>query len=617
MTRPRLALLFLSIFLAAAGAFASPAPSRQVLAEMALYQVGDLVDFAVRSPRLRGHLTEAETKHLAALYQITENVKAHQRLMRIMDPPEWVLEQLKSPSPVLKFSSDAGEFRLNPDEPERSAVTTERLADPILINLRLLNSASREPSYKSMLQLMIHELGHKIGPSKVQSVVDALAVKIMTFADPYLLSTELKGGGKAEMLALPSEFKRVTFDGGPARTRVILSHNGHVVAHDLDLARVAAHQGRFVSVPEGSGNIMEVHETRLSHLSGTLNGFQVRLQFEIESKSQMMMLDPDLNLRPGAITGNRQAMIPNPRFLPLMDASITNLRAEARMNAPRPGDFTQFYIAEVTAWDYAEASLKHPVRTAHLDDSGRVFAQVENLEPGARAELLLESGGGSLLVRGRSTNGVWMFELPAPLNAAGDVRASQIVIDGSAQTALPEVLAFKSVSAQQLRGRLGPLQVLNNGTWQALSELQDQRISELSSEGALKLRLESSFPLTQIRLRWNKGSALTWQKPENIFGTYAAVSEETLPAKKTEGGFYEFESREVFEAARLPKRAEIIGSLDQGKRVLKEYVVTDASLTSEVRILSPSLKVYTQEFIKVRPRTKAPFCKSIMKLESR
>jgi hypothetical protein len=85
----------------------------------------------------------------------------------------------------LQFSENQEDFVLHPGEPPRSAKTTPRFEDPIWINLKKLNDEREELNYLSVLQLLVHELGHKLGKDKDQIAVDSLATKFVDYLRPF------------------------------------------------------------------------------------------------------------------------------------------------------------------------------------------------------------------------------------------------------------------------------------------------------------------------------------------------------------------------------------------------------------------------------------------------
>lgn len=92
----------------------------------------------------------------------------------------------KLPEPILvKFSDRSSDFILNPGEPERSAKTTADINDPIWFNTHKLYEDVAAINYLTVLQLFVHEIGHKIGPQKNQAAIDSLAVKFHDFLESY------------------------------------------------------------------------------------------------------------------------------------------------------------------------------------------------------------------------------------------------------------------------------------------------------------------------------------------------------------------------------------------------------------------------------------------------
>lgn len=83
----------------------------------------------------------------------------------------------------LLFSDDSSLFQLKPNEPARSASTTESLTAPIFINSQIINNPSLKIDLPQALQILLHELGHKLGAAKKQTAVDSFAAKMKTFVE--------------------------------------------------------------------------------------------------------------------------------------------------------------------------------------------------------------------------------------------------------------------------------------------------------------------------------------------------------------------------------------------------------------------------------------------------
>ncbi len=83
--------------------------------------------------------------------------------------------------PDLVFSTDQSLFKLNPNEPIRTAMTYPEFEKDIFINLNLINSKEIEFSFPSVVSLLTHEYGHKITGNKDQAAIDSAAARLATF----------------------------------------------------------------------------------------------------------------------------------------------------------------------------------------------------------------------------------------------------------------------------------------------------------------------------------------------------------------------------------------------------------------------------------------------------
>lgn len=83
--------------------------------------------------------------------------------------------------PELVFSTDQTLFKLNPNEPIRTAMTYPDFESDIYINLNLINSKETEFSFSSVVALLTHEYGHKITGNKDQAAIDSAATRLANF----------------------------------------------------------------------------------------------------------------------------------------------------------------------------------------------------------------------------------------------------------------------------------------------------------------------------------------------------------------------------------------------------------------------------------------------------
>ncbi|MFZ3228839.1 MAG: hypothetical protein WA160_01445 [Pseudobdellovibrio sp.] len=124
-------------------------------------------------------LTFEEKTMLSGIYQITNEVTVlnwfkKNNVHRYGSKPKFiyaytitknrtvqVITDLENPA-QLQFSNDQSIFNLNPEEPNRTAMTKDSLEADIFINLNKINDPEQTVDLATATSLLIHEFGHKL-----------------------------------------------------------------------------------------------------------------------------------------------------------------------------------------------------------------------------------------------------------------------------------------------------------------------------------------------------------------------------------------------------------------------------------------------------------------------
>jgi hypothetical protein len=172
----------------------SYAANREVLFSTALNRLG----FYLRELENTGdlHLTQPEHEMLTPLVELTENWTYSKAIGYMIRLP-----RDQRPEYSLEFDSNPYNFIINDGEAPRTAKTTSDINSRIYINQNIINSPDSNISYLDAIQLLIHELGHKIA-NKNQAAVDSLAAKIKEALRQYYLIQELPDGRILELISL-------------------------------------------------------------------------------------------------------------------------------------------------------------------------------------------------------------------------------------------------------------------------------------------------------------------------------------------------------------------------------------------------------------------------------
>lgn len=135
-------------------------------------------------------LTTQEQAMMRELYQIATK---QSRAQYWRDQNQW--SQNPEMDFRLSFRDEQGYFRLDdPGQPVRTAVTTNDPRGDVLVNTKLINDPANLISYLDAVQLLVHEIGHKIGQGKNQEAIDAFAAKLRKHLESHVRKIDLRPG---------------------------------------------------------------------------------------------------------------------------------------------------------------------------------------------------------------------------------------------------------------------------------------------------------------------------------------------------------------------------------------------------------------------------------------
>lgn len=89
------------------------------------------------------------------------------------------------PQITVQFSNDQSLFTLDPNQPPRTAVIGNKLGDPIIFNLNVINQRDYPIKISQVVQLLFHEFGHFVPKERTdaeylkarQAMIDSIAAK--------------------------------------------------------------------------------------------------------------------------------------------------------------------------------------------------------------------------------------------------------------------------------------------------------------------------------------------------------------------------------------------------------------------------------------------------------
>lgn len=618
MSLIRTAILFLSIILTSLGLFAQGHKTdRTDLFRVGYLQLPFAVSFLFDSPTFMSQLTPNEAAQLQAIFGSFEQIKhvdMFRRSGNLLAAPD---------TPMIEFLPNREAFKLNPDEPERLAKTTERMGDPIYINETLLNSKNIDPTYMDVLQILFHEMGHKLGAAKDQQAIDSLGAKMMQFLKPYYQRAELvseqdpNDRARVEILSLPREIKYLTTSMSET-VRILVNANGVVGYHTLDFSQAVGPLKRFT---ERAGNFQEELTIRLTDMKkGDLGHFRASVNFNLEIKSRVVFINPNVNfIGVGATIGNTQYMRTTNQTLDILQPNVSNISSSLDLNRPEEGYRSpQYYVPSFGRRDYPDDSFKFKV--SHLTQDGNTIRmQVSSKDLVNTAQLRVQAADTMYLVNGRvgkTAEGASTLSFEVPKNLAhqtGELKMRDIILNSQSRSLLPEVLSMKVKVAEPVSLRRIEVSIFDG---QNFKPYVYSEIAKLPPGPArMRVTLESDTDVSQLRLRWSSGALIKGGKDKYEIGIYASQYEETVNefklvesanGKKT----YEFYSQGSI-ARVLPKPLAGVEVHDSYRRVLREVEATSAEMESSSRVYADYEMIFNAEHLVVTPKATVLTCSGL------
>jgi hypothetical protein len=589
----RAAILFLSIVATSWSVFGQERKNdRAELFLVAYQQLPHAVSFLFDSPSFISQLTPEEKAQLEGVFGVTEKIKMAPLYRNMTGAGAGFLTDMQVPE--LEFISDPKAFKLTPDEPERLAKTTEKMSDPISINEVFLNSKNMDPSYMDVLQILIHEVGHKLGARKNQQAVDSLGAKMIQFLMPYyqsaIVSTSRDPESKAkiEILSLPIELIGMS-TGMPETVRILINERGLVGYHVLDLRSASGQLKRFTR--GDIGNFDEQIVVRMTNLKGIeLNSFRAALKFNLEVKSRVVFEDPRVDfIGSGATFGGLQVMRTQNNLIDILQPSFANIEANIDINRPSDsyGKTAQYYIPDFSGRDYRDDSLNFKVSQV-TKDGMNVRMQIASKFPVGAVQLRLQNVNAIYLVSGQISTGAdgsqnWSFKIPPELSSvSGELKIRDVVVNKQSKALLPEVLSLDVKKSEALEMSRPAVYFYDGTNWVPYD--RSKILALPPGPARMRVTLQDSADLAQLRIRWKSAAKITYGQEQRYVGLYSSMLEETLNDLKLvsdESGIKTYEFLSAGSIARvLPKPVKSILAQDSYRRELYDVVATSNAMES-------------------------------------
>ena len=520
---------------------------------------------------------------------------------------------------TIQFSRNPKLFQLAPGEPERSAVTSVEHTAPIFFNLRKLNRPNI--SFLDVIQLLIHEVGHKLGKSKDQILVDQLSQKIRNYLQRFYIEKQTRSGLVVQLLSLPFEVQNVQSMSASYLSKIHLfvvnENSAQSIPYDFrSHGREILYLGNYTAHDKGIGNFHSnrTYTVRDIELGPENNPLDMNLIVEIQNR--LIYLGPSRSFKTGPTIGNQQMMIPQFKESEILPAEYMIAKA------PVYGYYFQNKLAfnfidlRVIPWEYRR--LPFPILPASpqlVEENHREWVyelQFNNTVFKNLSRMELEIAGDhrfSLLILGKYLSpGSYQFRVPKNLVPSQGALVGRFVLDSQYEWPLSRVIDLLGTAVpHNAPTQVRSLSVMANSTRQPYK--RNEKIE--SGLQPIELSLEVNFVPSQVRIRWIKGSEIYLENStEDVpIGRYSRVVEETLSPNQFQvqplkGGQFliRVQPQEVYWPTTAPlTKVDGLKQKDSGLREINEIVLVTSTGQTVYYSISSNRKIYNNEYLRVKP----------------
>lgn len=617
-----LALSLLSALKVSLARAEQPIPiNRRQMVMAAFAQMPEIYNYLANDQTFQKSLTAEEASQFTQLYRVISKNQQSQTF-----PYTYGFNESPKEKPIqLDFSDDQSLFKLNPDEPIRSARTTAVFSDTIYFNLSILNAIKSEIQYLDLFAILTHEFGHKIESEKNENLFNSVAVKIKDYLKNFYIEATLPSGFKVYAVSLPQSLKADgTFISTGPRVPMVVDKNGLTAYHFIDLLGIQRMNQNFL--PE-SGNMDQLSSIRVTqfHLEDEVHdralSFEMLVDFQI--KTQVVYVNPNVSLKMSPYSNSE--FMPQYTYVPLLKKeNFVTGQSPIQTSVPGTWDLNHAnpQSLPLDMGRHFRRQLFHP-----QDLTGQVKILAVN-ETATNISFTFEKPFGEKFVSIPFMSGEQKLELPASQIFEDAQKITFTVIkpkDKSfqvTQVVFPEkgfVLLDSPIKVKanapltELAGnpKITSVEAYATTKWgdTGWSEFKPDEPIYNFDQDELKFRVKVKLPkpILQLKLGWTVGTAIYTTKNSQSLGTYGSLVEEYIKNfKSTDLGnneyLIEFSARPQFLKARLDTSQKEILTRDSGHRFLKSIIFTTTDWQSGGYTYRSENQPYTGEGLKLTPR---------------
>lgn len=539
-------------------------------------------------------------------------------------------------------SRDQSRFQLSPDQPMRSAVTTIRPEDPIYFNLNMLNRDGID--YFDVLQLFIHEIGHKTKSVAdvasgeavhIERLTDSVAAKMIDFLTPFSRDIQVDESTRIFFFSLPVKTQVArSMDEFDHRPEIFVENFGQflgVISEDRFSFSNRVQRGlisNYLRQKDSHGDLTNTLTYRLLDIEAALNGSALKMELVVEVQNRLRLMTPVTRLEMVAGNGHDQAvaMYPRENYLDIIppEKFLISFDGTAFLNwepeAPQYGLNFHTDFLKAPRWDYQAAFIPLTGANVRREEDRDTFRITMPSLPhhilALRPRLLVEGKSDVFFERlvspkssGVSHNEL-VFEIPRKQIPKTGAYVRSLTYGDSQKVSLPEVIAMEGLAEPP-----GPFEISSLGNIESNQfKPFTNRDVRIFSSRPLKFAFQAQKRPIQIRLRWIRSAQIlshgSSSHSSGNLGLYHKITEEVLEGEQirklkvfgltdnAELMTYGFESSLPFEDLTVPYiDTNSFSSKNLGHVELKEIIFVADDGSAKSLHLFPAHHTFTEQYM--------------------
>lgn len=520
------------------------------------------------------------------------------------------------------FSSNSQDFILPDGKPERSAKTNSDWATPIVFNKNILNNINSQIGLLDILQILVHELGHKLGDKKNQTAIDQLSAKLKSFLMRFYSVDFNKKGEQIEVLSFPGDAKEIKISnelGLIDLTSGLIFFSDSQKKTELvsDSFRLKKDIGDIKRLNSHGYNLIDNSNFRIVGVKIYSEKLPIpEISFVVDCVSQTSYTDGHVNF-----FNLKNGLHDGPMMYPVMQAESYRMTVSYSYDYIPHTDFSSIGKFNYNIYAMKTAPKKEMRQAGVIKDIELSIDQSQE----SNIKIYIRSKEGQLkeqtdlVVRGNNTkiylkpsrmeNNNGFDYITYNLTISKDVPRQTIEISGLAnkethqEVALAKPLTFqagfKSMEENPTIGFIKYVFYNEGNGWKVFDEKVITSIASL--EPGFAFSVSANFKVREIRIIWKKGASILYNNEEA--GLVSGFETEVF----RENDFAEIHQKEkhliMVKSKKFSVPLDPVSLIDffqiedNGLREIKEVILIGQDLTTSSRLVLPYDRFYKEHHI--------------------